>query len=106
MIMILVLGVLSWVLVLSTPLTYALFLVVFRILMIYVLVLNCVLSGLLGLLLLLVYLGAMIILISYVCAVVPNLDYESIRGDYRSIGGFVVVLVLVSVVVLSSSLVS
>ncbi len=61
----------------SSPLHYALLLVAFSTLIVRILVSNSVIPGVLGFLILLVYLGAIIILLAYVCAVVPNLHYNT-----------------------------
>jgi hypothetical protein len=63
-------------LVLTTPLFYALILLAVSLLVVCISVLGSSISSLLGLLILLVYYGAIIILISYVCSVSPNLNYD------------------------------
>lgn len=65
------------VFILSSPLFYSLFLAGLSVLVVSFIVTYYSIVRLLGVVLLLVYLGSMIILIAYVCAVVPNLSYPS-----------------------------
>ncbi len=69
--------VLSFLVMLLFPrtLVYSLCLVLYVSLLVVSIVFQSFVRGLLGLLLLMVYVGAMIVIISYICAVSPNIKY-------------------------------
>lgn len=58
------------------PLFYSVFLGLFSLLVISLLVSHYFIPSLLGIVIILVYLGSMIVIIGYTCAVVPNLLYS------------------------------
>jgi uncharacterized membrane-anchored protein len=71
---------LIFILIFPSTLVYRLALVIYvSFLVIYIVINSCV-SGLLGLLILLVYVGAMMIMIRYICAVSPNMKYSYSLG--------------------------
>lgn len=74
-----ILRVILFLIVLASPLFYSLILLFIRLFIISAATLYSVIPRLLGLLILLVYYGAIIILISYVCSVSPNLNYDFYR---------------------------
>ena len=81
----------------SSPLLYSLFLALFALIVVFHSVMNYSIIRLLGAVLLLVYLGSIIILIAYVCAVVPNLRYPSFTGGLWQRGFIILTAVLFSV---------
>lgn len=80
-------SVLFILLIVSSPLFYMVILLIVSLLLVYTLVVYSALSGLLGLLILLVYYGAILILISYVCSVSPNVNYD-LFGFYSPVFWF------------------
>jgi hypothetical protein len=85
----------------SSALVYRLSLVIFVAVVLSTIVFSELLPGLMGLLILLIYVGAMIIIIGYICAVSPNLKYNYTLISFL-LSGFVVRF-LVSVFVISLS---
>jgi hypothetical protein len=67
---------LLFMLLFPSTLVYSLVLVLYVSFLVVYMVINSSVSGLLGLLILLVYVGAMIIIIRYICAVSPNMKYS------------------------------
>lgn len=91
-------------LLLPSPLVYTLSLVVFVVGSIAYSSYYSLLSGLMGLLILLVYVGAMMIMISYICAISPNVKYSfSFSSFFFSSITFVLFLVILLVPSFSSS---
>lgn len=70
----------------SSTLVYSLSLVLFVVVVLFYLVYSNLLAGLMALLLLLVYVGAMIIIIGYICAVSPNIKYEYTFTSFLVLG--------------------
>lgn len=69
--------ILSFIILTVSPLHFSILLISFSSLVVYHLVSFSHIPALIGLLILLVYLGAIIILLAYVCAVTPNLYFGS-----------------------------
>ena len=67
---------LSFFLLTFSPLFYSLFLAMFSRMILCLLAYNFFIPSLISLVIILVYLGSMIIIIGYTCAVVPNLHYS------------------------------
>lgn len=76
-------------------LVYSLALVFYLLIVLFTLVNFTIIRGLLALLVLLVYIGAMMVIISYICAVSPNIKY------YASLASQLVALVLFFFIALS-----
>lgn len=87
-------SIIFFVFLFQNPLFYSLSLVFLSSFAVFHLVFNSVIPASIGFILLLVYLGAILILFSYVCAVVPNLSYGSLSLSLR------VVLVIVSFIII------
>jgi hypothetical protein len=65
----------SFLLLTFNPLFYSLFLIIFSVAVVSHLVTYFFIPRLLGIVILLVYLGSIMVILAYVCAVVPNLSY-------------------------------